>query len=54
MKHERLYLLLAREVEKALRRLDFKDEQEQCRGHKMLQLLNALGARLTSMEVCGE
>lgn len=54
MKHERLYLLLAKGVEKALRRLDFSNEQEQCRGHEMLRLLNALGARLTSMEVCGE
>ncbi len=46
MKHEKLYLLLAKGVEKALRRLDFNDEQEKCRGHELLRSLNALGARL--------
>lgn len=54
MKHEKLYLLLARQVGKALRRLDFNVEQERRRGSEMLRLLNALGARLTSMEVHGE
>lgn len=54
MKHEKLYLVITKGVEKALQQLDFSDEQEERRGHEMLRLLNALGALLTSMEVCNE
>lgn len=51
MKYEKLYLLLAREVGKALPRLDFSDEQERRRGQEMLRLLNALGALLIYMAI---
>ena len=54
MKHERLYLAVAKGVEKALRQLDFDDEQEQCRGNEILRRLNALGAKLVYMEVNGD